>query len=207
MINMTNFDFLKNEKKFDSFADTAVTAEKLLNIDIDSCVLNCRRAMEFAVKWMYSVDKELKPPYEQTLVCLINDENFRDIVGEDTYRRMDFIRKVGNNAAHSGKKVTKEQAELCLENLYYFMDQVAYFYADSYTEQQFDKNLPIQTPEKAFSPANDTDIDLQALIEENKALKKQLTAHRQEKQQTYTSKPLEHGTPSGKTTDLYIKTS
>ena len=202
MINMTNFDFLKNEKKFDSFADTAVTAEKLLNIDIDSCVLNCRRAMEFAVKWMYSVDKELKPPYEQTLVCLINDENFRDIVGEDTYRRMDFIRKVGNNAAHSGKKVTKEQAELCLENLYYFMDQVAYFYADSYTEQQFDKNLPIQTPEKAFSPANDTDIDLQALIEENKALKKQLTAHRQEKQQTYTSKPLEHS--EADTRKIYI---
>ena len=199
---MTNFDFLKNDKKFDSFAETAMTAEKLLNIDIDSCVLNCRRAMEFAVKWMYSVDKELKPPYEQTLVCLINDENFRDIVGEDTYRRMDFIRKVGNNAAHSGKKVTKEQAELCLENLYYFMDQVAYFYADSYTEQQFDKNLPIQTPEKAFSPANDTDIDLQALIEENKALKKQLTAHRQEKQQTYTSKPLEHS--EADTRKIYI---
>jgi len=199
---VTNFDFLKNEEKFDSFAETAVTAEKLLNIDIDSCVLNCRRAMEFAVKWMYSVDKELKPPYEQTLVCLINDENFRDIVGEDTYRRMDFIRKVGNNAAHSGKKVTKEQAELCLENLYYFMDQVAYFYADSYTEQQFDKNLPIQTPEKAFSPANDTDIDLQALIEENKALKKQLTAHRQEKQQTYTSKPLERS--EADTRKIYI---
>ena len=199
---MYNFDFLKNDKKFDSFAKTAMTAEKLLNIDIDSCVLNCRRAMEFAVKWMYSVDKELKPPYEQTLVCLINDENFRDIVGEDTYRRMDFIRKVGNNAAHSGKKVTKEQAELCLENLYYFMDQVAYFYADSYTEQQFDKNLPIQTPEKAFSPANDTDIDLQALIEENKALKKQLTAHRQEKQQTYTSKPLEHS--EADTRKIYI---
>ena len=199
---MTNFDFLKNDKKFDTFSDTAVTAEKILNIDIDSCVLNCRRAMEFAVKWMYSVDKELKPPYEQTLVCLINDENFRDIVGEDTYRRMDFIRKVGNNAAHSGKKVTKEQAELCLENLYYFMDQVAYFYADSYTEQQFDKNLPIQTPEKAFSPANDTDIDLQALIEENKALKKQLTAHRQEKQQTYTSKPLEHS--EADTRKIYI---
>ena len=77
---MSNFDFLKNEKKFDSFYNVAVTAEKLLNIDIDSCVLNCRRAMEFAVKWMYSVDKELKPPYEQTLVCLINDENFRDIM-------------------------------------------------------------------------------------------------------------------------------
>ena len=74
--------------------------------------------------------------------------------------------------------------------------------ADSYTEQQFDKNLPIQTPEKAFSPANDTDIDLQALIEENKALKKQLTAHRQEKQQTYTSKPLEHS--EADTRKIYI---
>ena len=199
---MTNFDFLKNDKKFDTFSDTAVTAEKILNIDIDSCVLNCRRAMEFAVKWMYSVDKELKPPYEQTLVCLMNDENFRDIVGEDTYRRMDFIRRVGNNAAHSGKKVTKEQAELCLENLYYFMDQVAYFYADNYTERQFDKNLLIQTPEKAFSHVNDTDIDLKALIEENKALKKQLTAHRQEKQQTYTSKPLEHS--EADTRKIYI---
>ena len=199
---MTNFDFLKNDKKFDTFSDTAVTAEKILNIDIDSCVLNCRRAMEFAVKWMYSVDKELKPPYEQTLVCLMNDENFRDIVGEDTYRRMDFIRRVGNNAAHSGKKVTKEQAELCLENLYYFMDQVAYFYADNYTERQFDKNLLIQTPEKAFSHVNDTDIDLKALIEENKALKKQLTAHRQEKQQTYTPKPLERS--EADTRKIYI---
>ena len=25
---MTNFDFLKNDKKFDTFSDTAVTAEK-----------------------------------------------------------------------------------------------------------------------------------------------------------------------------------
>ena len=32
---MSNFDFLKNEKKFDSFSNVAVTAEKLLNIDID----------------------------------------------------------------------------------------------------------------------------------------------------------------------------
>ncbi len=53
-----------------------------------------------------------------------------------------------------------------------------------------------------FSPANDTDIDLQALIEENKALKKQLTTHRQEKQQTYTSKPLERS--EADTRKIYI---
>lgn len=30
---MTNFDFLKKEKKFNSFADVAVSAEKILPID------------------------------------------------------------------------------------------------------------------------------------------------------------------------------
>lgn len=57
---MTNFDFLKEEKRFDSFTDVAISAEKLYNVDIDSCVLACRRAMEFAVKWMYSVGQGAK---------------------------------------------------------------------------------------------------------------------------------------------------
>ena len=56
---MTNFDFLKSDLRFAAFADVAVSAEKILNIDISASVLNCRRAMEFAVKWMYSVDKAL----------------------------------------------------------------------------------------------------------------------------------------------------
>ena len=31
---MTNFDFLKAEPKFAAFADVAISAEKILNIDI-----------------------------------------------------------------------------------------------------------------------------------------------------------------------------
>ena len=47
---MTNFDFLKSDKEFESFADVAISAEKFLHIDADACAFNCRRAMEFAVK-------------------------------------------------------------------------------------------------------------------------------------------------------------
>ena len=122
---MTNFDFLLSDPGFASFAEVAITAEKLLHIDVSSCVLSCRRAMEFAVKWMYSVDRDLKMPYQDTLVSLMNDEPFKDIVGVDVWRRMDFIRKLGNAAAHGGKKITDEQAALCIENLYYFLDFVA----------------------------------------------------------------------------------
>ena len=47
---MTNFDFLKNEPKFKDFADVAISAERIFQFDYAASVLNCRRAMEFAVK-------------------------------------------------------------------------------------------------------------------------------------------------------------
>ena len=199
---MTNFDFLKKDKRFGSFADVAIVAENLLHIDIDSCVSNCRRAMEFAVKWMYSVDRDLKMPYQDTLVALMNDEKFRDIVGEDIWKRMDFIRKLGNAVLHGGKKVTEEQAELCLENLYYFLDEVAYFYADEYTERPFNRSLLTLTPEEALAFVPDSNIDLAALIEENKEMKAELSARRAEQQQTYVPKPLELS--EYKTRKIYI---
>ncbi len=199
---MTNFDFLLSDPRFASFAGAAVTAENLLHIDVDSCVLSCRRAMEFAVKWMYSVDRDLEMPYQDTLVSLMNGQPFKDIVGGDVWRRMDFIRKVGNSAAHGGKKVTADQAELCLENLYYFLDELAYFYADDYTERPFDRSLLALTPEEALSFVPDADVDLAALMEENRALKAELSARRAEQQQTYVPKPLELS--EYKTRKIYI---
>ncbi len=199
---MTNFDFLKNTSAFGSFADVAISAEKLLHIDVDSCALNCRRAMEFAVKWMYSVDAELTIPYQDNLISLMNDESFRKIISNDVWRRMEFIRKVGNNAAHGSKKVTKEQAELCLENLFVFLDCVAYFYAPEYTEGKFDKSLLTLAVDKTFSFVSGTEIDIHALMEENKALKDKLTARRAEQQQTYVPKPLDLS--EYKTRKIYI---
>ena len=135
---MTNFDMFLSEPKFASFAEVAVSAEKILNIDPAACVLNCRRAMEFAVKWMYSVDGELKLPWDDKLISLMSTDEFRDVVDTNLLRRMDFIRKVGNTAAHAGKKISREQAVLCLENLYLFLDFVAYCYGDNYEERAFD---------------------------------------------------------------------
>ena len=199
---MTNFDFLLSAPDFASFADVAISAEKILHIDIDSCVLNCRRAMEFAVKWMYSVDRDLVMPYQDNLVSLMNDEKFRDIIGGDVWRRMDFIRKLGNNAAHGGKKITLEQAELCLENLFIFLDCVAYFYAPEYVEREFDRSLLDLTVDEALAFVPDIEIDVHQLIEENKALKSELTARRAAGQQTYVPKPLDLS--EYKTRKIYI---
>ena len=199
---MTNFDFLLKDKQFNTFSEVAIAAENILHIDVDSCVINCRRAMEFAVKWMYSVDKALYLPYQDNLQNLMNGEDFRDIVGNDIWQRMDFIRKVGNSAAHGGRKVTGEQAELCLENLYIFLDFVAYCYGKNYKSSNFDKSLLELTPEEALSFVPDNNIDLSKLIEENRELKEELTARRAEQQQTYVQKPLDLS--EYKTRKIYI---
>ena len=187
---MSNFKFLLSDPGFASFADVAMAAEKILHIDPAACILNCRRAMEFAVKWMYSVDKELEMPYQDNLQSLMTREEFRSIVGQDLYTRMDFIRKKGNIAAHDTKKVSEAVAMLCLENLHIFLDFVAYCYADDYTETKFDPIL-VPTGVVAVPVSQTSDIDLAALMEENKKLKEQLTARREEQQQTYVPKPLD----------------
>ena len=186
---MSNFDYLTAEPRFESFARAAIAAEKIYSIDIGACAVNCRRAMEFAVKFMYSVDSDLEMPYQDNLHSLIGNEDFRDIVGTDLWKRIDFIRLTGNVANHDGKKLSKERVALCVENLFYFLDYVAYCYSDKCAAPEFDKALLDRA--EPVTELSIPDVDLQALIAENKALKEELTARRMEQQPTYVVKPLE----------------
>ena len=91
---ITNFDYLKKDSKFSRFADVAISAEKIILMDPEASILNSRRAMEFAIKWMYSVDSELEMPYQDNLQSLMNAEEYRQIVGPDLWKRMDYIRDI-----------------------------------------------------------------------------------------------------------------
>ena len=200
---MTNFDFFTKEQDFAAFAEAAVAAERIYRIDPAACVMNCRRAMECAVKWMYSVDDALNPPYQDKLVSLMNTEDFRNIVDENLRRRLDYIRLTGNAAAHVGRKITKEQAALCLENLHIFLDFVAYCYGSDYQERPFDASLLEQEPPAEPSASkSEAELKLEELMKENAALREELTARREEQRQTYVTKPLEIS--EYKTRKLYI---
>ena len=201
---MSNFSFFQHVPQMKSFTDIAVAAETILSIDPAACVLNCRRAMEAAVKWMYAVDGSLVAPWDNKLVTLINTEEFRGIVDEQLIFRLDFIRRMGNNAAHGGKVITREQAVLCLQNLFVFFDFLAYCYGENYTEHTFNPALLAEQSAQPTPPAVDEDAarKLDALIKENAALKEQLTQRREEQHQSYVPKPLEIS--EYKTRKLYI---
>ena len=198
---MTNFDFLLAEPQFSPFSEAAVAAEKILHIDPAASVMNCRRAMEFAVKWMYSVDSSLEMPYDDKLVLLLGSEDFRDIVGKDLWQRLNLIRRLGNDVVHdSKKKITLEEATLCLENLHIFMDFVAYCYGNDYVEKPFDASLLAE--HKEVPAPSQAQFDFEKLLAENKALREELTARREQQQHTYVPKPLELS--EYKTRKIYI---
>ena len=216
---ITNFDYLKQEPKFSRFADVAISAEKIILMDPEASIINSRRAMEFAVKWMYSVDSDLEMPYQDNLQSLMNAEEYRDIVGPDLWKRMDYIRRCGNNVAHSNKKLGRDEAMLCLENLFIYLDFVACCYSEQYEERSFDRTVITSRIEKARESkaaasavkaelereqekSAKQELDLQKLIAENASLKEELSARRQEQQQAYVPKPLDLS--EYKTRKLYI---
>ena len=216
---LTNFDYLKNDPQFSTFANVAISAEKIILIDPEASILNSRRAMEFAIKWMYSVDSGLEMPYQDNLQSLMNTEEFRQMIGPDLWKRMDYIRRSGNNAAHSNKKLGRDEAMLCLENLFIYLDYVACCYSKQYKERSFDKTIitsRIKKAKESKEAANaikaelareqelsaKRELDLQKLIAENASLKEELSARRQEQQQTYVPKPLDLS--EYKTRKLYI---
>ncbi len=205
---LTNFDYLKNESKFSTFADIAISAEKVILMDPEASIINSRRAMEFAIKWMYSVDKALEMPYKDNLQSLMGAEEYRQIVGPDIWRRMDYIRKCGNNVAHAGKRFGREEAMLCLENLFVFLDFVAHCYEKQHRDRTFDRSFITDRIAKAKQTKQDAiavkeqladnqkklqqqELDLKSLMEENATLKEKLSARREENQQTYVPKPLD----------------
>ena len=216
---ITNFDYLKNEPKFSAFANVAISAEKIILMDPEASIINSRRAMEFAIKWMYSVDKALEMPYQDNLQSLMNEEEYRQLVGADLWRRMDYIRRCGNNVAHGNKKLGRDEAMLCLENLFIFLDYIAHCYTENSTERTFDKNTITARMEKARESkvaaknireelekeqekSARQELDLKKLIAENSSLREELSARRQEQQQTYVPKPLDLS--EYKTRKLYI---
>jgi len=86
----------------------------------------CRRALELAVKWLYSAHSSLVKPYEETLSALIHTDEFRSLVKEDLFSRINYICRTGSNAEHNPPSITKAQAVIALEGLFCFMDFIAY---------------------------------------------------------------------------------
>lgn len=186
---MGNFDFLKSNSQFESFADVAIAVENMYHVDSITCVMECRKALDFAVKWMYSVDTSLSMPSKDTLGSLINTDNFKNIVGSDLFKRVDYIRRVGNNANKGSSNVTKAHVTIALENLHAFMDFISYCYGNDYKKTTFDIHCIEQEIDTSLAALDE--FNFEQLYKDNKSLQVEFTDRRKTKEKSYEKKPLD----------------
>lgn len=144
-----NFDFLKDQNGYyDLFADACIEAEKIFASSPAMCAVGCRKALELAVKWVYSADSSIRMPYKDNLASLLHEYTFKECVDERVWRPLLGINKLGNLSVHTEKRVTPDEAMLSLRALFGFIDWIDYCYGPSYEERYFDER---KIPSKGVS--------------------------------------------------------
>lgn len=138
---MSNFDFLKQKNEYALFSSAAVEAEKVYVTSPAMCAVGCRKALELAVKWVYSADNTMQMPYKDNLQSLIHEPTFRFAVDYNTWGKMPFIIKLGNLAVHTERSVQASDALASLRGLFEFIQWVDYCYGSDYEERTFNEKL------------------------------------------------------------------
>lgn len=184
----SNFDFLQQNKKFRSFACACLEAEKSIAVSPATTAILSRRALELAVKWLYSSDSDLKIPYQDNLSSLIHDRSFQDIMEPELFPLVKYVVKLGNMAAHTSSPIKREEAVLSLHNLHQFVSWIDYCYSEDYQESKFreedlptgeEKKVPQEELEKLFNQLGTKDKKLRDIILENEQLREELSKLRE----------------------------
>lgn len=190
----TNFDFLKSKELFQSFAGSSIEAEKSLIVSPATCAILSRRAVELAVKWVYSFDNDLTIPYQDNISSLIHEPTFRQIIEPELFLLIKYIIRLGNTAVHTNANITRDEAVLSLRNLHEVVRWIDYCYAEEYTCGEFDESILLTVEEKRTRPQELQDLyerlsskdkRLEEIRKENEALCQAMTEQR--KMQTATT--------------------
>lgn len=191
---MNNFEFLKGKKNFDSFNTACMEAEKSILVSPSTCAIVTRRALELAVKWLYSNDSELVLPYQDNISTLIHNNSFVELIDYEMLQLLKYVVKLGNVSVHTNANINRSEAILSLHNLHQFVSWIDYCYSDDYTAEDFNEELLLQGEEKRIRPEELKDLydrlsskdkKLEEIIKQNEELRKSLTQKRKSNTENY----------------------
>jgi type I restriction enzyme R subunit len=184
-----NFSFLSEIPEYEMFAGACVDAEQTFASSSAMCVLATRRAMELAVKWVYAADSTMKEPWRDNLASLIHEPSFKDSMDNVTWGQLRFIWKLGNEAAHTGRRITPQDAVVALRGLFNFVQWIDYCYGADFKERKF---CPERIPalkraidekkyRQALKESAEKDARIAELEEQIKKKREQFAAVKQER--------------------------
>ena len=155
-----------------------------MQISSSTCAILCRRALELAVRFVYSYDDALTIPYQDNLSTLIHEWSFRDIVGNDLFFLLKYIVRLGNHAVHTNSQIKRDEAVLSLRDLFEFCKWIRYCYSTEYEEIQFDELILPNSEEvkkkpeelqKLYDKLSEKDKSLEEIRKENEELRNKLS--------------------------------
>lgn len=162
---MTNFTHLASQAEYSLFSQACLDAEATFTSSYSLCVVGCRKALELAISWVYSADSTMIMPYKNNLQSLIHEPSFRYAVDKNTWGKLPYITKLGNQSVHTSDVIDEDVAVLCLSALFEFIQWIDYCYGAVYVERTFDKNL---------IPSNSSNNIIEMQLKEIDQLKKQI---------------------------------
>ena len=188
---MSNFDFLKKKTEYILFAHAAIEAEKVFATSPAMSAVGSRKALELAVKWVYSADTSMRLPYKDNLQSLIHEPCFRFAVDYHTWGKLPYIIKLGNLAVHTERSVSSSDAVMSLQGLFEFIEWIDYCYGTDYEERKFsEKEIPVEKVivdtkkiKEQESLLGEKEEEILKLRKQIEAMAEKLTASKEQNQQ------------------------
>ncbi|TCL76423.1 type I restriction enzyme R subunit [Hydrogenispora ethanolica] len=186
----SNFSFLQKTNQFDSFSEACLEAEKTIASSASATAILCRRALELAVRWVYSSDGYLKVPYQDNLSSLIHNRSFQDVLEPKLFPLIRYIVTLGNHAAHTNQGIRRGDGVVALHNLHQFVSWVSYCYSTAHVDSEFHEEwLPAGTEQKVsqkdleelYNRLGATDKELKDVVAENEKLREEIRKIREAK--------------------------
>lgn len=176
-----NFAFLQGQTEYELFATAAIEAEKVLSTSPAMAAVGARKALELAVKWVYSADNTISMPYKDNLQSLIHEPTFRFALDSKTWGKLPYIIKLGNLAVHTEKAVSQNDAVLSLRALFEFIQWLDYCYGANYEERSFDEAaIPEGKTVVDDSSIKQKDSEIESLLAKIAEMSSALTAQKEQ---------------------------
>ncbi|WP_088188049.1 DEAD/DEAH box helicase family protein [Desulfosporosinus sp. FKA] len=176
-----NFDFLKGQTEYTLFAPACIEAERVFTTSPAMAAVGSRKALELAVKWVYSADNTIFMPYKDNLQALIHEPSFEFAVDIQTWSKLPYIIKLGNLAVHTEKAISSSDAILSLSSLFEFVQWIDYYYGSNYQERHFDeKSIPSEKVIIDEEKIKEKESEIEALRAKIAAMSERLTAEKEQ---------------------------
>ena len=178
MAGKSNFSLLP--PKWLSIVQSAVLAEKEVRRAPMYAAVLCRKSLEECIRWMYAHDSSLVLPYDDSLNALMHGQSFKELIAPNFFSQLHLIRKLGNDAVHTGKRISSVEALHALKLLHGFI----FWLVNVYNNERIEKPVFDETLIPEGTEAEKTKNELRKLEEEYAVSREKLKKLEEELEKT-----------------------